>query len=377
MSNTFTNILPVLTESAQVVSREAVGIARAITLDTSDQGVNLGASINIPKAPAATAGTWTPAVVPTTGDTTATGIQLSMSTAKEVTWHVTAEQEAAMNRGNANAMRWMSQMSAQAFRTLANAFEAYLFALAYKGSSRAAGTAGTTPFASDLSAASAVGQILNENGAPMGDRSLIVNPAAYNNLQARFANVAASVPAAQRAFGDGDLPMIAGLMPRLSNQITQHTAGTATGYLLNDATPAIGDTSLTVDTGSGTILAGDVILGGTGGRYYVVDSALSGSTVGIGDPGIYGEALADNEVLSIVGNYTPNLALSRDAIYACVRAPLQPESPLFQQEIVVDPVSGIPFGVLRWAGDGLIHYSARIIYAGAVVEQGHIATLMG
>lgn len=377
MSNTFTNILPVLTKAAQVVSRESVGLLRAVNLDASPQGVNVGGTINLPKAPAASATPWSPSISPTVADTTATGIQMTLSNASEVKFHVTAEQAAAMNKGDSTAMKWFQLQAEQSMRTIGNAIEAYLFGLAYKASSRAVGTAGTTPFASTLAAAAQVAQILDENGAPSSGRSLVLNPAAAANAKALFANVASTQD--RSTFGMGILPEISGLVPQMSNQISLHTAGTGSGHLLNESpSAAIGDTTLTLDTGSGTILAGDVILAGTGGRMYVVKTALTGADVVINDPGIYGAALANNTAIMLQGNYTPNLALSRDAIYAVVRPPLQDaDLRIGEQVTVVDPISGIAFGVYKQVGDGLTHYSVRAIYGAVVVESAHIATLLG
>jgi hypothetical protein len=376
MANTFTNILPVLTKAAQVVSREAIGFTKAVTLDTSAVSGSLDQTVNVPKSPVATSATWAPSLAPTLGDTTATGVQLTLSTAKEVKWHVTAEQANAMDRGDATAMSWMERQSAQAFRTLGNAVDAYLFDLAYKASSRATGTAGTTPFTSNLDEVAALARILNDNGAPQMGRKLILNPAAYQELQERFSGLTST---AGRDLFEGGIAPIAGIQPSLSANVTAHTAGTGAAYLANKTAGwAVGDTTLNLDTGSGTILAGDVILATTGGRYYVVRTALSAGALVINDPGIR-VAVANNGVITRQASYTPNVCLTPDAIYAIVRAPAQPNNLPngWQSTIVVDPVSGIPFGVLAIPGDGVIHYSARILYGGVVVERGHIATLMG
>jgi hypothetical protein len=376
MSNTFTNILPVLTKAAQVVSRESIGLLRAVNLDTSPQAIQVGATINLPKAPAAAATDYSPSITPSVADTTATGVQLTMSLAKKSDFHVTAEQAAAMNRGDATAMKWFQLQSEQAMRVVANTIEAYLFGLAYKASSRAIGTAGTTPFASTLAIAAQVAQILDENGAPGQGRSLILNPAAAANMRALFANVASTQD--RSSFGAGILPEVSGLVPQMSNQITKHTKGSGTGFLVNKTAGwAVGDTTLAVDTGTGTILVGDVLLVGTGGLMYVVKTAHAGGSLAINDPGIFAAA-ANNAVLTVQASHVPNLALTKDAIYACVRAPLQdPDNRVAESTTVVDAISGIPFGIYKQVGDGLTHYSVRACYAAAVMESRHIATLLG
>lgn len=374
MANSFTNILPVLTKAAQTVSREAIGLIKSINLDTSDQGASLGATINLPKAPAGSPAAWTPSLAPALADTTATGVQLTLSLAYEVKWHVTAEQGRAMDQGDANAMSWYERQSAQAMRALANQIEAYFAGIAYKASSRAIGTAGSTPFSSTLDDAAQLARILNDNGAPMFGRRLVLSPAAWAELQERFTSLTKTA-----AGGLGELAEMAGLQPILSNQLTAHTAGTGAGYLGNKtAGHAVGDTTVPLDTGSGTILAGDVILVGTGGRMYVVKTALSGGSLVINDPGLV-VAAANNVVVTRQAAYTPNLALTPDAVYGVIRAPLQPARLPngWEHTIVRDDVSGIPFGVLAIPGDGVTHYSARALYGGVAVESRHIATLMG
>lgn len=376
MANTFTTTLPILTKAAQVVSRESCGILRAVNLDTSPQAVQVGSPIYIPKAPVNTTSSYAPSITPTVVDQTATGVSVTMSLANKADWHVTAEQAAAMNRGDATAMKWFGLQAEQAMRIVANTIESYVFGVARVASSRAIGTAGTTPFASSLAAASQVAQILDENGAPASGRSLILNPAANANLRALFANVASTQD--RSTFTAGVLPEVSGLTPQMSNQIAAVTKGTGASYLINKtANLAVGDTTIPMDTGSGTILAGDVFLIGTGGLYYVAKTALAAGSLTINAPGIYKAAL-NNAVVTVQATHVQNLAMSRDAVYCCVRAPLQdPDNRVAESTVVVDPISGIPFGVYKQVGDGLTHYSVRACYVAVAVEPAHIATLMG
>jgi hypothetical protein len=272
-------------------------------------------------------------------------------------------------------MTWFERQSGQAFRTLANEVDAALALVAKLGSSRAVGTAGTTPFQSNLDDFAAVARILNDNGAPASGRKIVLSPAAWQEIQERYSSLTQTV--GRDAF-EGGVPPIAGITPILSNNAAAHTAGTGASYLANKtAGIAVGDTSLPLDTGSGTILAGDVILMGTGGRMYVVKTALAAGSLTINDPGIR-VLVANNAVVTRQAAYTPNLCLTPDAIYAVIRAPEQPAGLPngWMHDIIVDGQSGIPFGVLAIPGDGVTHYSARILYGATVVESAHIATLM-
>lgn len=376
MANTLTNVLPVLTTAAQVVSREAVGFLRAIDLRGSAEPVALNQTLNIPRNPTMASTTYAPSLSPSLTDRTITGLQLTLSTAKECAWHITAEQARGMDTGNSNAMADFSRQSQQAMRTLANEVEAYIAGLARNGASRAVGTAGTTPFASNLTAASTVAQVLNENGAPMQGRSLVCSTGAYANLQAQFANVTTTRDNA--SFEAGEIPGISGLIPRLSVQPTAVTKGTGTSYVTSGST-AVGVTDIALVTGSGTVLAGDVVTfaADTTNKYVVNTGVSAPGTITIGRPGAR-VVIATSNAMTVGNTYTANTALTRDSILCVVRPPAQPVgSPYIMNDVVVDAVSGIPFGVTSIIGDGVVYYSVRIVYGGIVVEPAHIATLMG
>ena len=57
-------------------------------------------------------------------------------------------------------------------RAAVNEMEAYVAAVAYKGASRAYGTAGTSPFATNITPLAQVLKILKDNGAPWQDGRL-------------------------------------------------------------------------------------------------------------------------------------------------------------------------------------------------------------
>ena len=59
MSNTLTNLAPILYSAAQEVSQEAVGVLDAINLNFDDKGAAVGDTIKLPLAPAASATDYT------------------------------------------------------------------------------------------------------------------------------------------------------------------------------------------------------------------------------------------------------------------------------------------------------------------------------
>ncbi len=72
-------------------------------------------------------------------------------------------------------------------RKLVNAMEQSIAVKALAGASTAYGTSGQVPFgtAGDLSDFAGVAQLLDESGAPVGDRQLVLNSAAMANLRGK------------------------------------------------------------------------------------------------------------------------------------------------------------------------------------------------
>lgn len=86
--------------------------------------------------------------------------------------------------------------------------------------------------------------------------------------------------------------------------------GTGTGYLTSAAF-VINDTAITVDTGTGTILAGNIITFDGDTNKYVVDIALTGDTVTIASPGLV-QNLADDAAITVEGGATNVVSEVRD-----------------------------------------------------------------
>ena len=251
---------------------------------------------------------------------------MTISKTRKVTFNWTGEEQTALSNGDRPQYGTvLRDQFAQAFRTLTNEIERDLWLAAYKGASRAYGSAGTTPFATaaDLSDFAGVRQILDNNGAPQSDLHLVVGSAAMANLRGKQSVLFKVNEAGTSDFlRMGVLGEVMGLNIHNSYPITTHTKGTGTGYLLNGAL-AVGDTTVTVDTGSGTILAGDIVtFAGTSDKY-VVNTALASTTFAIGKPGSLAIE-ADNDAVTVGNNYTPNVAFHRNALHLITRAPAMP-----------------------------------------------------
>lgn len=158
-----------------------------------------------------------------------------------------------------------------------------------------------------------------------------------------------------------------------------HTAGTGAGYLLNQATgAAIGATELALDTGSGTIVVGDVLRLGGDGTGYLVAQALDAGDLMINAPGLL-QAVADNATATVGAAYVGNLGFHRSAIHLVTRAPAMPEGGDAADDVleVTDPVSGLAFQVAVYRQYRQVRYEVGLAWGVKAVKPEHIALLLG
>jgi hypothetical protein len=350
MANTLTNLTGIIYKALDTVSREIIGFIPAVLsdFDTAERAAK-GQSVNFLAAGEVTAGDTTPAAYgPSPSDMSEAATTITINKSRSTSFYLTGEEVMGLENSASRQMLVQGKF-AQAMRTLVNEIETDLFTVAKEGASRAYGTAGTTPFgtAADLSDLAQVGLILDDNGAPTTDRHVVLNNLAIANLRAKQANLFNSGP---ELLQRGILTELEGFFVHQSGKITKHTKGTGSAYQVNNAAGyAVKSTDITVDTGSGTILKGDILTNTKTARdtnKYVVGTALAGNVVKLNKPGNQ-VAWGDNDPLAVGADYTGNFAFYRNAIWLAVRPPAVPEGGDSADDsmIIVDPVTGLLFEV--------------------------------
>jgi hypothetical protein len=267
---------------------------------------------------------------------------------------------------------------AQAMRTLCNEVEADLSGL-YTDASRAFGTAGTTPFASDLSDTANVLKILLDNGAPSTDLQLVINTSGGAKLRTLGQLTKANEAGGDSLLRQGVLLDLHGMAIRESAKVKNVTKGTGAAYQVNNvAGYAVGDTVIAADTGTGTILAGDVVTFAGDTNKYIVASALSGGSFTIAAPGLR-QALANDAVITVGNNYAANMAFSRSAIILATRAPALPDGgdSADDRTIITDPVSNLSFEVALYRQYRQVQYEISLAWGIANFKPEHTAILLG
>ncbi len=397
MANTISAILPILQDAATVVGREQVGFIPACYKNTSVARAGLNQTVNYPIVPTMSSASVTPAATSSAGtDMTVAAGSISMTNLKKVSWNFTGEQEAALSNGDIEPFRDIfSQTLQQAMRTLANEIEAALWVAAYVNASRAVGTtAGTAPFATanNLTELAGLKRILDDNGAPSGDRAFVAGSDAIVNLlglQTGLTRVNESGSA--EALRQGVLGRAFGFEVYNSTQIGSVTAGTGASATTDNAGYAIGATSLVgASAGTGTLLNGDIgTFAGDTNKYVLqnstatvtagtIDADVSGGwTAKLGRPGLRVAMSAATKALTLIASSTRHIGFQRNGLHLVMRAPNDGNDGAADVATVTDPKSGLVFQLARYPQYMQSSWELRTLYGVAAPNSDLIAVLYG
>lgn len=332
---------------AKLVNRQYEG---AINSATKFATVN----VVVPSAVAAVAVT-AGATPPATASTTPTVVPVQLTEHEEAPFYLSDVDLAKVNMGI------IPMQAAEAVKALANRIDAFVWGK-YKSFYGYAGVAGTTPFATDLTDYTSARKIANNQLMPLNDRFVVLNTDAEANAINLRAFQDASFAGDRDVIVEGQIGRKLGALWAMSQNAVSHTAGTGSGYLINNGGGyAAGIKTVAVDTGTGTILVGDIVtFAGVSGTY-AVTAALAANQFSF-EPGLAG-AVADNAAITLKATHAVNLLIHRDAI-AFAMAPMIESNiapNLTAMQSVVDEESGLSLRLeltrehkrWRWSFDAL------------------------
>ena len=385
-SQTLTGFTELIYQARDLVLREPVGFASSVIVNSGSEGVSLNGTVKSFVGGEPTLNTdHTPSMtVPAGDDMTSTVEEMTIGQVARVNIPLKGETvrqlETTVGREN-----FIKNTLAQAIRKITNAIESHIGTVAKNGSSRALGTAGTTPFASSHALIPQVNQILTDNGAPNdGQRSLIISTGAATNLKTLSHIYKVNESGDAATLRGGSLLDIDGVQIKQSAGVASHTKGAATGALINLGNVATGSTTLTLDTitvNTTGILAGDIIThaSDTANKYVVKTGlvATSGDIV-IAKPGLK-IATLNNDAVTVGASYTGNVLFHRSAIELVMRPPAMPDGgdAATDRMTVADPVSGLVFEVALYRGYGMNLMEIVCYYQAKVWKSELVATLLG
>lgn len=381
MANTLTGLYSTIYQALDKTSREMVGFIPAVVKNAEAERAAIGDTIAWPVVTLGAVGDVTPAATgPDPSAMTAAPVTASITKSKSKSFFLTGEDTLALtNSGNKQEI--VQKAFEDAFRALSNLIEADLFAAAYKASSRGYGTAGTAPFgtAADFSDFAQLRKILEDNGCPTSDLHLVLGSAAAANIRGKQSGLFKVNEAGTSAMlRNGDLGQVEGFFMHQSGQISAHAKGTGSAYVVNGS-HAIDIEDVVLKTGSGTVLAGDVVVFEDDTRKYIVNTGVAApGTISIGKPGLR-QAQVDGKTVTIGANYTPNMAFDKAALFLVARAPAAPDGGDSADDVYMlqDPVSGLPFEIRMYRQYRRIAIEIAIAWGVKAVKSEHIATLIG
>lgn len=383
-ANTLTGLIPVIYDAATTVFREMTGLIMAVSKDATAETAALNQTVRSPVIPAITPQAITYSPYPADeGEQALTYTDMTLDKAYQAPIKWNGEEQVSLGAMNDTVVRYQFQ---EGFRAIINMVEADLAALYYKAS-RAYGTAGTTPFGSthaDITAQ--LKKILDDNGVPISERSLIIDTAAGANLRSLTGLNTVYAAGTEATLRQGLLLPLNGFDVRESAQIKTHTKGAGTGYGIVAAGEAVGQTTLSLDGGTVNttgIANGDVITfagGATDANKYVVTTGLQATSgdIVIGKPGLK-IVKVDADALTIGNSYTANMAFHRNAIHLAARVPNMPFGGDGADDVteVTDPVTGLTFQVALYRLHRMVKIEIGLVWGCNVMNPQSLALLLG
>lgn len=380
MANVLDNLAADLYKAAEIVGRSAVGFIPSVTVNGGSEVVAQGATVRSHTTDEGTINeSATPSMtIPEGDDVTVTTDTMTLNKVVNAQIPFTGEEVGFINQG-AGFQTVYGDIITRKMNGMMKIIEKNVAIEAYKNASRAVGTAGTTPFASNFDLVAEARQILFDNDMPVDDgmSTMVLNSTAGTNLRNLAQLQKANEAGGTELLRQGTLLDLQGLMLKESSQVQSHTKGTGTGYLVNDASLSEGDTVIAADTGSGTIVAGDVVTFAGDTNKYVVTEALSGGSFTIAAPGLR-QDIADNAAITVGDSYTANIALHRSAIELAIR-PMKSSlaSAAADTMVVQDPHSGLSWQVEVYGGYKKAMIDITAVYGAKAWNPEAIAAVLG
>lgn len=343
MANTITNILPKILARGLLALREQAVMPRLVNLDYSNESAQKGDTIDVPIPSSLTVSDTVPSnVLEAPADSAPTKVQISLNNWKKVNFHLTDKQLVDIDKNE----HFIPMQMSEAVRALSNQINLTVLQ-EFKGVYGFVGTAGTTPFGSNVTDATNARKVLNQQLCPRDNRRMVLDFDAEANALAlaEFQRVNESGDIGVKR--EGEIGRKFGFDIFTDDQIVTHTAGGSGTPLVNGAL-AVGDTSVAIDGMSGTsgFVVGDVVTFAGHAQTYaitVAPTASSGAQTVTVSPAIKA-IVADNASVTKKASHAVNLAFHRDA-FALAMRPLTSETAgdAYGNNIVsmTDPVTGL------------------------------------
>jgi hypothetical protein len=384
MPNLFTDVVPVLVAQGLQTLRAACVMPRLVNTDFSNTPANQGDVVNlyIPSAQTVTdvSAQAAPFQAP---DAQPVRSPIPLNRWRRSGFYLTDKEQEEIVGGI------QSRQTAEAVKALAQDINAFIFSR-YTRVFGFVGTAGTTPFASDVTGATNARAQLNRQTVPLADRRLVLDVNAEANALALPAFAQAQQIGSATTVIEGTIGRRYGFDVAMDQQVPTHvstalTAGAATAngaQAVNAGSTDGGRTgtvSIAKATNASPLVAGDIISFAGDPNTYVVTAntnLIVGNTTVPISPALQ-VAKTGGEAVTLRASHVVNLAFHRDA-FGFVSRPLQTSSQnVAEMMSVADPISGVALRleVVRQNKQTLFDFD--VLYGAACVRPELAVRLAG
>lgn len=350
MANIFNSLAGDTFEAAERVGRELVGVVTSVKINAGAQEAAKGdvvrSAFTQPQVPSTS---YAPSMtIPEGTDQTVDNKTMSLNTYCSYQVPYTGEDVKHLNNGAGYETVYGHQIQ-QGMRAICNKMELDMAATISAGAGNAYGTAGTTPFASNTNDIPNIVKLLLDRGCPDdGQITGIYDTTAAVNLQ-NLSNLYKVNEAGDNSMlRNGRLGELYNVNLKRSAGLARPAVGTGTSYVLNGV-HAVGTKSIVVKTGSGTIVAGDVLTINSI-KYVVAAGIASAGTLTINSGLVAAGADGDTVTVNAIGKR--NMIIHRDCAELAMRPLAMPVGGDAARDImtVQDPISGLVFTLTHYVG---------------------------
>lgn len=375
MANNLSNVVPVLISQALATLRTNCVMPRLVNTDYSNEPADQGDVVNLWIPSALSVYDVVPSANPQQGqDVGPVRAPIPLNKWRRAGFPLTDKQQDEIVGGVQSAQ------TREAIKALAQDVNAYIMSL-YTSVYGFVGTPGTTPFATDVSAATKARAVLNKQLAPLEERRLVLDVNAEANALGLpiLAQWYSTQQTAQII--DGTIGRKLGFDWAMDQQIpTQATVPLSAGAATVNGAQAVGagstdggrtgTVSIAKATNAGSLLAGDIITFAGDAQTYTV---LANATLAIGNTTVsiapaLQTAKAGGEAMTLAAAHVVNLAFHRDA-FGFVSRPLQKATAnTIEMVSVPDPVSGLTFRMEVSRQNKQMFFDFDVLYGAACVR---------
>jgi hypothetical protein len=380
-ANTLTGLIPTLYRNLDVVSQEPVGYAPSVSRDAQASRAAKGQLITVNRTPPIASVDIVPAMSVPEGDGVEMDpVTMTITRSKKVPLPWRGEEILSLASPGPTHNSVLDNEIQQAFRTLRNEIDVDLAIEIKNTASRAIGAAGTTPFNNKIDESADALKVMVDNGAPLADLQMVINSTAGAQLRKNTQLTKVNEAGTDQTLRNGVLLDLNGFRIRESAGVQTTTKGTGSSYTSDASGYAVGATDITLITGSGTIVAGDVAtFAGDLNKYIVTTGISTPGTITIADPGLR-IALPTSAVALTVGDTAvQNSFFAKSGVILLNRLPELPPSGdmATDRTLIFDSINNLFFDVALYLGYHMAQWEISTAWGVKNIKPEHTGTLLG